>query len=72
MSGEQEIHANLNDGNPRGASQNGPGTNIERLQHVREEADAFEAAASRAYSFARHDDVSARDILRSIRNTGGQ
>ena len=72
MSGEQEIHVRLDDGNPHGGPQDGAGTNIERLQHAREQAGAFEAAASRAYSFARHDNVSARDVLRSIRNTGGQ
>jgi hypothetical protein len=71
MSGEREINHGHQGGNgdfPEG----GDDPNPERLQELRNTADAFGAAADRAFNFATKRSASARQILDSIRNTPGQ
>ena len=72
MSGEREIYGGSSGSHDHGSEDTPEGANIERLQGFRDQSSAFDAAADRAFAFAEGRASSPKEILNSIRNTGGQ
>jgi len=70
MSGEREIFRRRPGSNDPNDELNGP--DAERLQNARNQAGDFDSVIGRALASLRNQKNSAENILKSIRNPGGE